>query len=111
MPPTHEVFNQSPVLTGYDVADDPALLSALHREGAGWAADGCEVIALPPDGGGVSVGAVLDELGRRRMTPILVEDCAATTNPDFCRDATLLNIRQIFGFTLHSSALLEGLPA
>jgi nicotinamidase-related amidase len=42
---------------------------------------------------------------------ILVEDCAATTNPDFCRDATLLNIRQIFGFTLHSSALLEGLPA
>jgi nicotinamidase-related amidase len=42
---------------------------------------------------------------------ILVEDCAATTNPDYCRDATLLNIRQIFGFTLHSSALLEGLPA
>ena len=31
---------------------------------------------------------------------ILVEDCAATTNPDFCREATLLNIRQIFGFTL-----------
>jgi ureidoacrylate peracid hydrolase len=42
---------------------------------------------------------------------ILVEDCSATTNPGFCRDATLLNIRQIFGFTLHSSALLEGLSA
>jgi nicotinamidase-related amidase len=42
---------------------------------------------------------------------ILVEDCAATTNPGYCRDATLLNIRQIFGFTLHSSALLEGLSA
>jgi nicotinamidase-related amidase len=42
---------------------------------------------------------------------ILIEDCVATTNPDYCRDATLLNIRQIFGFTLHSSALLEGLPA
>jgi nicotinamidase-related amidase len=42
---------------------------------------------------------------------ILLEDCAATTNPDFCRDATLLNIRQIFGFTLLSAALLEGLPA
>ncbi len=42
---------------------------------------------------------------------ILLEDCAATTNPDFCRDATLLNIRQIFGFTLVSAALLEGLPA
>jgi nicotinamidase-related amidase len=42
---------------------------------------------------------------------ILVEDCAATTNPDYCRDATLLNVRQIFGFTLHSLALLEGLSA
>lgn len=42
---------------------------------------------------------------------ILVEDCAATTNPDFCREATLLNIRQIFGFTVTSTALLEGLPA
>ena len=40
---------------------------------------------------------------------ILVEDCAATTNPDFCREATLLNIRQIFGFTVQSAALLEGL--
>jgi putative acyl-CoA dehydrogenase len=39
MPPTHEVFNQPPVLTGYDVADDPAMLSALRREGAGWAED------------------------------------------------------------------------
>jgi nicotinamidase-related amidase len=42
---------------------------------------------------------------------ILVEDCVATTNPDFCREATLLNIRQIFGFTVLSSALLESLPA
>jgi ureidoacrylate peracid hydrolase len=41
---------------------------------------------------------------------ILVEDCAATTNPDFCREATLLNIRQIFGFTVTSTALLEGMP-
>ena len=37
MPPTHEVFNQPPALTGYDVADDPAMLDALRREGAGWA--------------------------------------------------------------------------
>ena len=40
MPPTHEVFNQPPALTGYDVADDPAMLSALRREGAAWARDG-----------------------------------------------------------------------
>jgi ureidoacrylate peracid hydrolase len=42
---------------------------------------------------------------------ILVGDCAATTNPDFCREATLLNIRQSFGFTATSGALLESLPA
>jgi nicotinamidase-related amidase len=40
---------------------------------------------------------------------LLVEDCAATTNPDFCRDATLLNIRQIFGFHLRSTDLIEAL--
>ena len=34
---THEVTNQSIALTGYDAAEDPALLEALHREGAGWA--------------------------------------------------------------------------
>ena len=34
---THEVTNQPPPLTGYDASDDPALLSALRREGAGWA--------------------------------------------------------------------------
>ena len=40
MPPTDEVFNQSPPLTGYDVADDAALLEALRREEAGWAEPG-----------------------------------------------------------------------
>ncbi len=40
MPPTHEVFNQPPPLTGYDVADDPAMLEALRREGAAWAEPG-----------------------------------------------------------------------
>ena len=37
MTKTHEVSNQPPPLTGYDAAADPALLAALHREGAGWA--------------------------------------------------------------------------
>jgi len=39
MPPTHEVVNQPPPLCDYDVADDAAMLAALHREGAGWAQD------------------------------------------------------------------------
>ncbi|MGC5051523.1 isovaleryl-CoA dehydrogenase [Micromonospora sp. DT48] len=34
---THEVFNQVPPLVGHDTADEPALLDALEREGAGWA--------------------------------------------------------------------------
>lgn len=33
---THEVVNQAPPLTGFSAADDPALLEALRREGAGW---------------------------------------------------------------------------
>ncbi len=37
MPPTHEVLNQVPPLTGYDVADDPVMLDALRRAGASWA--------------------------------------------------------------------------
>jgi putative acyl-CoA dehydrogenase len=36
---THEVFNQVPSLTGYDLADDPALLDGLFREGGGWAVE------------------------------------------------------------------------
>lgn len=35
---THQVENQPPPLTGYDVyGQDPALVEAVHREGAGWA--------------------------------------------------------------------------
>ncbi|WP_198374279.1 cysteine hydrolase family protein [Neoroseomonas rubea] len=40
---------------------------------------------------------------------LLVEDCAATTNPRFCHDATILNIHQIFGFTLASTDLMEAM--
>jgi nicotinamidase-related amidase len=42
---------------------------------------------------------------------LLAEDCAATTNPDFCRQATLLNIRQILGFTLLSTDLIGAIRA
>ena len=43
---THEVLNQVPPLAGYDVAGDPALLTALHREGAGWAEPGLHELGL-----------------------------------------------------------------
>lgn len=40
---------------------------------------------------------------------LLVEDCAATTSPDFCTAATLYNIRQCYGFVLNSAGLLAAL--
>ena len=46
MPPTHEVVNQVPPLTGYDVADDPAMLDALRREGAAGPRRRCGEIGL-----------------------------------------------------------------
>src|SRR5438034_4744983 len=59
MPPTHEVFNQPHALTGYDVADDPAMLAALRREGAGWAEDGVREL------GRLAGSALTQELGRQ----------------------------------------------
>ena len=59
MPPTHEVFNQPPALDGYDVADDPAMLAALRREGAGWAEDGIREL------GRLAGSARAQELGRQ----------------------------------------------
>ncbi len=47
MPSTHEVFNQSPPLTGYDVAGDSALLDGLRREGADWAEPGLHELGPP----------------------------------------------------------------
>lgn len=40
---------------------------------------------------------------------ILVEDCAATTSPGFCMEATLYNVRQCFGFVVASGGLLAGM--
>ncbi|MDB5306119.1 MAG: ribD [Gemmataceae bacterium] len=54
-----------PVLVFTAAGNEPKL--------AGWAADGCEVLSLPGSDTGLSVDAVLAELGRRRMTNVLVE--------------------------------------
>lgn len=49
--------------------------TAAGHEGklAGWAADGAEVVPLPPTGSGLSIDAILTDLGRRRFTHVLVE--------------------------------------
>jgi len=40
---------------------------------------------------------------------IYISDCAATTSPAFCLEATLYNVKQCFGFVAPSAAILEGL--
>lgn len=40
---------------------------------------------------------------------ILVRDCTATTSPAFCVEATLYNVKLLFGFVTTSDAILSGL--
>lgn len=40
---------------------------------------------------------------------LLLEDCCATTSPQYCLDATLYNVRQCFGFVADSRELLTQL--
>jgi nicotinamidase-related amidase len=40
---------------------------------------------------------------------ILVEDCCATTSPDYCTQATIFNVKKCFGFVTHSSHILDAL--
>jgi nicotinamidase-related amidase len=42
---------------------------------------------------------------------IMLEDCVATTSPDFCLQATLHNVRFCFGFTMTSADLLAAARA
>jgi ureidoacrylate peracid hydrolase len=42
---------------------------------------------------------------------ILLEDCTATTSPEFCLKATLHNVRFCFGFTMTSNDLIHALSA
>lgn len=42
---------------------------------------------------------------------LLVEDGCGTTSPDYCREATIWNIKTCFGFVTDSSRVLEGLEA
>jgi biuret amidohydrolase len=40
---------------------------------------------------------------------IMVEDCCATTSPDFCTEATVWNVKKCFGFVTDSSAVIASL--
>lgn len=42
---------------------------------------------------------------------ILLQDCAATTSPDYCLKATLYNVNQCFGFVTDSSAIINAIKS
>ena len=40
---------------------------------------------------------------------LMLEDCVATTSPDYCMQATIYNVKLLYGFMTNSNALLAGL--
>lgn len=42
---------------------------------------------------------------------LMLDDCVATTSPDYCMEATRYNVKLLFGFMTHSAALIDGLRA
>ncbi len=51
----------------------------------------------------------LQDANFRGYDCLLLEDCSATTSPDYCRDATLYNVQQCFGFVVNSAQLQQQL--
>ena len=51
----------------------------------------------------------LQDANFRGYDCLLLEDCSATTSPDYCLAATLYNVRQCFGFVVRSEAIVAEL--
>jgi nicotinamidase-related amidase len=51
----------------------------------------------------------LQDANFRGYDCLLLEDCVATTSPDYCMSATLYNVRQCFGFVVQSEAIISEL--
>ena len=41
----------------------------------------------------------------------MVDDCCATTSPDFCTEATIWNVKKCFGFVTGSEAIIKSLSS
>lgn len=65
--------------------------------------------------GGVNIDqcvlATLQDASFRGFDCVLLEDCCATTSPDFCTQATLYNVRQCFGFSADGAAVADAIEA
>ena len=51
----------------------------------------------------------LQDANFRGYDCLMIEDCVATTSPDYCMSATLYNVRQCFGFVARSEAIISEL--
>ncbi|MGX9425545.1 MULTISPECIES: cysteine hydrolase family protein [Bradyrhizobium] len=51
----------------------------------------------------------LQDANFRGYDCLLLEDCVATTSPDYCLAATLYNVRQCFGFVMSSQTIVARL--
>jgi nicotinamidase-related amidase len=51
----------------------------------------------------------LQDANFRGYDCLLLEDCAATTSPEYCMAATIYNVNQCFGFVVRSEAIAAGL--
>ncbi|UTD29391.1 cysteine hydrolase family protein [Bradyrhizobium sp. WD16] len=53
----------------------------------------------------------LQDANFRGYDCLLLENCSATTSPDYCMAATIYNVRQCFGFVLSSTSVTAALAA
>ena len=51
------------------------------------------------------VATTMEDANFRDYNVLLIEDATGTSNPDFCKDAVLLNTRQCWGFTTDTQQL------
>ena len=53
----------------------------------------------------------LQDANFRGYDCVLLRDCAGTTSPSYCMDATIYNVKQCFGFVVESGAVTGALEA
>ncbi len=85
---THEVLNQVPALTGYDVANDAALLAALSREGAGWALAELHELGVLAGAASTQEQARLANVSRPVLLPLTTPAATASMRSTSTRPGT-----------------------
>ena len=56
------------------------------------------------------VATTVEDASFRDYNVLLIEDATGTSNPDFCKEATLINTRQCWGFTTDTERLQQANP-